>query len=455
MKKNKRISLFVTIGVIIAALAVLGWFIANVFEGEKPQIDLQPLPEFLSQHQEFTLNVSDRKRGLKRIQVMVNQEGREISVLNVPFSFKGLLNQNGLHQYETRFSIDPSELNLAQGRIDLTIQAWDHSRRRGGDGNMALLQHKMIVDTIPPSIRAMSRQHYINVGGTGLVVYQTSSDAVDSGVYVNEQFFEGFPAAPESAQGYHVCYFTVSIFESADPEIYLWTEDQAGNRSNSHFYYHVRNKRFRSEKIRITDRFIGRILPYFSFYPFSPDVTDVDKFLKLNRDMRKENARTFYALGKETAPEQLWEGDWVRLPNAANMAQFGDQRFYCYEGKQIDKQTHLGVDLASLANSRVPAANKGKVIYAGRIGIYGETVVLDHGQGIATGYSHLSGINVTVGQEVFKGETIGVTGQTGMAIGDHLHFSVMVHGICVNPIEWWDDHWVQDNILRKLTLYKQ
>jgi murein DD-endopeptidase MepM/ murein hydrolase activator NlpD len=114
----------------------------------------------------------------------------------------------------------------------------------------------------------------------------------------------------------------------------------------------------------------------------------------------------------------------------------------------------MGVDLASLANSPIEAANGGKVLFAERNGIYGFTVVIDHGQGLASLYGHLSDIMVAPGDIVEKGALIGHTGQTGLAGGDHLHFSIMVHGVFVNPIEWWDDHWIEDNITLKLDLIK-
>ncbi len=136
------------------------------------------------------------------------------------------------------------------------------------------------------------------------------------------------------------------------------------------------------------------------------------------------------------------------------MARFGDKRFYYYKGKIIDEQTHMGVDLASLASSKVGAVNNGRVIFADRLGIYGLTVVLDHGQGLASTYSHLSNITVKPEQTVSKGDVIALTGQTGLAGGDHLHFGIMVNGLFVNPIEWWDNHWIQDNVIRKLAAIK-
>ncbi|MBW2284927.1 MAG: M23 family metallopeptidase, partial [Deltaproteobacteria bacterium] len=191
----------------------------------------------------------------------------------------------------------------------------------------------------------------------------------------------------------------------------------------------------------------------FATVSFAADSGNKEKFLKINRDLRQKNAETFYDLRTRTSEERLWgDENWARLRNAATMARFADHRTYYYRGKKIDEQVHLGVDLASLAQSPVQATNSGRTIFTGDMGIYGLTVVIDHGQGISSGYSHLSKISVQTGQEISRGEEIGFTGQTGLAGGDHLHFGIMVHGIPVNPIEWWDPHWVEDNILRKLRL---
>jgi murein DD-endopeptidase MepM/ murein hydrolase activator NlpD len=65
-------------------------------------------------------------------------------------------------------------------------------------------------------------------------------------------------------------------------------------------------------------------------------------------------------------------------------------------------------------------------------------------------YSHLSYMEVMPERMVVKGETIGKTGVTGLAVGDHLHFSMLVHQTFVNPLEWWDGLWVQNNITSKI-----
>ncbi len=453
-KKKKNLYFVVLIPLAIICLLFV-WLFSIVFEGEKPLITIEPLSEYLSGSQKFILKISDMKRGVKRLRVFVNQGGREITIFEKTFPFQGLLNRDGVHQLEKKIFINPSTLNLSQGRVDLNVSVWDYSKRGGGDGNLTLAQHKMMVDTIPPACRTITRMHNINRGGTALVVYQTSSDTEKSGLFVDDLFFPGFPVDGKSQEGIHVCYFAIPYDSNMNPTIHLWAKDRAGNRSKSTFYHRIRKKRFRKERINITDRFLKRVLPYFSFYLSNSEESDIKKYIKINNDLRKVDHSTLFKLREKTTPKRHWQGTWLRLKNAATMARFGDHRSYFYKGMKVDEQVHLGIDLASLANSPVQAANHGRVIFAEKNGIYGLTVALDHGQGLVSIYGHLNSIGVSRDQDVKKGDIIGLTGQTGLAGGDHLHFSIMVNGIFVNPIEWWDDHWIKDNITRKLDLLKK
>ena len=154
MGKKRNIGLSLTVGALIVILGSIAWFLTGIFEGEKPHVSVEPLPEFLSAGERFAISASDMKRGLKIVRVSLNQEGREITVLEEKFPFTGLLNREGVHKFSKEFPIDPSQLNLAQGRVDMQVQARDYSRRSGGDGNFTLVEHKMMVDTIPPAIRA-------------------------------------------------------------------------------------------------------------------------------------------------------------------------------------------------------------------------------------------------------------------------------------------------------------
>ncbi|MBN2058781.1 MAG: M23 family metallopeptidase [Deltaproteobacteria bacterium] len=455
MSKNKRIVYFLTLVPIIIILSLFVWIFTVIFEGENPMVNLAPTPAYLSGIQKFSISINDRKRGLKSMTVSCKQGGKEVIVFEKQFPFKGFINRQGDRDFTTEVEIDPEKLRLTQGRMDISVQVWDYSRRGGGDGNMTLSSHEMTVDTIPPSIKAISRMHNVNKGGTGMVLYRVSSDAIESGLYAGNTFFPGYASNGETDRRFHVVYFTVPHNAKSDTNIYLWAKDKAGNISKARFYHHIRNKRFRSDKINISDKFLEKILPYFSDYLSDFHGDDIAKFLKINNDIRKEDNKRFYELAKLSTPEKLWEGKWLRLENSANMAGFADLRTYYYKGEKIDEKYHLGIDLASLANSPVTAANHGRVIFAEKNGIYGLTIVIDHGQGLMSLYGHLSSLEVKDGQSVKKGDIIGHTGQTGLAGGDHLHFGILVNGFFVNPIEWWDSHWIEDNITKKFELIEQ
>ena len=182
-----------------------------------------------------------------------------------------------------------------------------------------------------------------------------------------------------------------------------------------------------------------------------PEGDTLAKFLVINGELRRKNAEKIASFAKQTAPEMLWRGVVFHpFTNNAVESAFADQRTYVYKGKDVDHQVHLGFDLASFAGTPILAANRGKVLFADELGIYGNCVIIDHGMGVQSLYGHLSSIEVKAGQMVEKEQELGRSGMTGLAGGDHLHFTMLVNGHMVNPVEWWDAHWIQDRILRKL-----
>jgi murein DD-endopeptidase MepM/ murein hydrolase activator NlpD len=152
----------------------------------------------------------------------------------------------------------------------------------------------------------------------------------------------------------------------------------------------------------------------------------------------------------KTERKLLWQGAFLQPRNTKVFSNFAETRAYRFRGQDVDSQVHFGYDLASLRESPVPAANSGIVVFAGPLTIYGNTVIVDHGLGLQTFYAHLSRIDVKVGDGVERGQELGRTGTSGLAIGDHLHFEVLIHGISVTPIEWWDAKWIRDRIVKPL-----
>ncbi len=220
-----------------------------------------------------------------------------------------------------------------------------------------------------------------------------------------------------------IAFFALNHLQDTGTEIVIMAKDRAGNQTKTGFPHYIKTKKFKKDSIRISDSFILDKLPEFQKDLAGLNLeSPLDKFLFVNREMRVQNKAVLNQLMRQSDAAMYWKGPFLRLPKSATRSGFGDQRTYQYNGKTIDQQTHLGIDLASLAMSPVPAANSGKVIYAETLGIYGRLIVLDHGYGLFSMYAHLSNFNVHVGQMVEKGDIIGNTGNSGLAGGDHLHF---------------------------------
>jgi murein DD-endopeptidase MepM/ murein hydrolase activator NlpD len=346
--------------------------------------------------------------------------------------------------------VDPQSLGIKDGQATLRIAVWDYSWRNWLRGNKAYLEKEITVDTQPPKIEVLTRAHNVNQGGAGLIIYKVSEACLRSGVQVDRNFFPGHTGFFQDPNMV-LAFFALSYQQGRGTEMYLIAEDMAANETKTGFVHYIRNRRFKKDIINISDNFLNLKLPELSSQNVEDrSLSSIDKFLKINREVRQANYKTLSEIGSKTEPQMLWEGKFKRLPNSAPRAGFADHREYRYLGQTVDHQVHLGVDLASIAQSPIPAANKGRVAFTGNVGIYGNTVVIDHGFGLFSLYAHLSSISCTEGSVVTKGDIIGRTGITGLAGGDHLHFGVMLHNTFINPIEWWDLHWIEDNVLSKI-----
>src|SRR6185503_2509702 len=326
--------------------------------------------------------------------------------------------------------------------------ATDHSwvrllRRR------PLVERPITVDVTPPTLEVLSKQHVARLGGSECLLYKVSADAVTSGVQVGDLFFPG------SAGLFADAAIRASLF--ALPEslpnapVSAVAIDAAGNRRTTSFDLVVRPRTFADKSLTIDDEFLQKKVPDLLRENGLAVPNDlVQGYLTVNRDLRKATELRVREICRESEPAPRWQGGLLRMPNSAPLSSFADRRTYLHNGTVIDHQTHLGFDLASLKLAPVPAAAAGRVAYVGPLGIYGTTVILDHGLGLFTLYGHLSSTAVAAGASVNRGDTIGKTGETGLAGGDHLHFSVMIRGIHVDPVEWWDGHWIQDHVDARL-----
>ncbi|MDH3301060.1 MAG: peptidoglycan DD-metalloendopeptidase family protein [Acidimicrobiia bacterium] len=115
--------------------------------------------------------------------------------------------------------------------------------------------------------------------------------------------------------------------------------------------------------------------------------------------------------------------------NARVTSEYGYRVHPVYGSRRL----HAGMDIGAAGGTPIASANTGVVIFAGRQGGYGNTIIVDHGGGITTLYAHQSRLGASVGQSVNRGDIIGYVGATGTATGNHLHFEVRVNGSPTNP----------------------
>ena len=311
----------------------------------------------------------------------------------------------------------------------------------------AVASYPVTVDLTPPRIELLGATRYVAAGGSGLVAFRVtgaSRATVSAGKLVEPSFPWGPPE-----RGARVALVALPWDLAPGASLAITAEDEAGNVASRALPSELRSRRFPRDRIEIKDAFLQAKVPEL-LPQRSPSQRLVDGFLVINRELRRQAEETKRRIGASSAETPLWEGPLVQPSRTKVFANFAEMRTYLYGGREIDKQVHYGYDLASTRQSSVPAANRGAVVFAGPLTIYGNTVIVDHGLGLQTLYAHLSSIEVKVGDVVARGQELGRTGATGLAMGDHLHFEVLVNGVSVTPLEWWDAKWIRDHITKPL-----
>lgn len=337
---------------------------------------------------------------------------------------------------------------LREGAFELEIRATDASLAGFGQGNTRTVLLPMRLDTRPPRISILTLPPNVRRGGAGVIRYSIDEPVQRSGVLIRDYFVPGYL----QQDGSYLCFFPFPYGMTA-PEykksIDITATDMAGNVTRSRLNVFAFERNFKNDKIEISDNFLNMVAGKLGH--LAPDAKDnLECYLYINNQVRAANVEMLRNLKDDTAAAMLWSGPFLRLPRAAPRAGFADHRFMTYKGKTVGESWHLGFDLASLRQAEVPAGNSGRVIFTGEAGIYGNLIVIDHGLGLMSLYSHLTQIDVNAGDVVKKGQIIGKTGETGLAFGDHLHFGILVGGVEVTPLEWFDAKWIKDNITGRI-----
>jgi murein DD-endopeptidase MepM/ murein hydrolase activator NlpD len=431
-----RIMLILILPFIIVILAYGAY---NLFFIPDPVIKGLKSFEFLPADE----TVKIRSENVTAIDISIYQGGKKVELL---------VDKPALSETTYSLPVRPKELGLTDGTAIVVVKA--------RSGFLKKIKHEIraVIDTQPPSLDVLRAPSVLNEGSAGVAVLRVrGADAVY--IKLNDMKFRAYKSASprnrddQSPPGngdatiYHALFPAPFGIESSNV-FYAVAEDIAGNKNIKTLSTGIIPKEHKMSTITIDKSFIDKVVsPLLN----TLSVSDYkNAFRTVNEDMRGKNHDTIIEIARKSGNRTQWKGRFLQMKNSKVMATYGDERTYIIEGEKVSRSVHLGYDLASYANAPVEAANSGTVLFAGNLGIYGNTVIIDHGLGLMSIYGHLSTIMVSVNQPVKKGEVIARSGATGLAGGDHLHFGILVHGYEVSPLYWWDPKWIHTNITEYL-----
>ena len=448
MRFIRRLLLFL----IVIALITGGvmWYLAGREPG--PQIAISAPKGFVGQKGTLTFTVDTPDGKVNALSAVIEQNGQQISL--VP---EGGVPVSEPHQEVSLPLGKVSQPALVSGAATIRIAA-SRPVLYGYRTASSSVSQDVQVRLEAPRVSVLSLHQFINLGGAEFVVLRATPADVQAGVKVGDA---EYPAYPGTAVGIadpnvRVAFFALRWDQDVNTPVSAFARDVAGNQGTTPVEHKPFPKAFVKSKIPIDQRFLDRVVPAIASE--SPGV-QVDTsspegllkgFLTINGDLRAKNADTIRGMAAKTQPQMLWTEAFAQMGNTQVESRFADQRTYFFDNKEIDHQVHLGFDLASVQHGPVHAANAGVVLFANFLGIYGNCIIIDHGLGVQSLYGHLSSFEVKEGDKVSKNQEIGRTGITGLAGGDHLHFTMLLQGTPVNPVEWWDPHWMQDRVFRKV-----
>jgi murein DD-endopeptidase MepM/ murein hydrolase activator NlpD len=446
---------FVAVLVVLSVVVYAGaWLWAGRAAG--PVIEIRQPGKFLGQANNLELMVDSPGGKFSKIDVTLEQNGKTYPIFALDRQNQATVKQESADRLYIMRPVGKRavpELQAGPARIVV------HASRPvvyGIRQAESVAAKDVQVRLQPPQVAVLSSFHYINHGGTEFVVYRATPEDVQSGVRVGNIEYPGFPASGAGIQGdpaLRVAFFALLFDQDLNVPMTVFARDEAGNEAVTPLDHMVFQKVYSRSKITIDDRFLGRVVPAIAAASPDQDIPTNDLlagFLKINGELRRKNNQYITDLAKKTSPQMQFHDAFQQLGNSQVEAKFADTRTYLYNGKEVDTQVHLGFDLAVTANVPLVASQHGTIVHASDLGIYGNCVIIDHGMGVMSLYGHMSSIGVKVGDQVQKGQQIGRSGMTGLAGGDHLHFTMLVGGQQVTPVDWWSVQWFQDRVLRKI-----
>jgi len=433
----------VAVLLLLVLLAGAGYvYTAPEFEREVPTVHSEQ-HLFWNRADPLRIQLADNE-GLKSFELILSDGNNSLIVGQGIFGEK-TKEQTLLLNYPKSKTLDPKATKLK-----LKVLVTDSSLWHFSQGNKSEKVIDITVDYTRPNVNILANSYSITQGGSALVVFQAEDENLDK-LYVKVGKAK-FKAQPYKQEGYYAALIAWP-FTDKDFKAKVVAIDIAKNKRIAYIPFYVKNHDYKVSWIQAQDKFIdGKITDLASSDPEYANIDNrIKRLIAINETMRLKNEALIHTLSKEVSSEVLesWKIEkFYPLKNAQKVASYGDERHYYYESKdnEVSHSYHVGYDLASTKMATIKTSNAGKVVYANENGIYGNMPMIDHGLGLYSLYGHCSQLLVQEGDKVNKGDTIAKTGTSGLALGDHLHFGLLVQGIEVRPVEWFDQEWIRKNI---------
>ena len=451
--KEKRSSpfkvIFLLIFFIVAAGAGYVYF-SPAFEQNKPIISSDE-KIFWNLKSPVTIHLDDES-GIKYYKVVFKDGQKEIVVNQQVFTDI---------QKNVVINVTPPKLDIFYKGTNskLFIETVDNSKWNLLEGNRATKTIDVQIDTKKPVANILENSRYIQRGGSGVVVVNVKDDNLkDAYITFNDQ--QRFKLQPFYKEGYYISLVAWPVNFKEFKRVNLVAIDRANNKTITKVPFYIQNKRIKTDKIKLSERFIKNISASVLEQSLEPIPTDLKEiFLQSNKKLREKNVSTIKNVAEKSMQLQMIDNfninSFKRLRGSKTVAGFAERRHYYLHNEKINEAWHLGIDWASVKKAPVYASNDGMVIFNEYLGLYGNTIIIDHGMGLSSLYAHTSAQSVDIGEPVSKNQKIANTGATGAVFGDHLHFGVLVQGIEVNPIEWMDSNWIKVRIIDVINAAKK
>ena len=444
-------SAFGVVVLLLVAVATIALGMARC-EGTPPIVETESPIVVGAGPRTVTVEVADAGAGLRKLSGTIVHAGGEAPLAERNFGGSPLP-YLGAHtkQESVELSIDAKALGLASGDAKLRLVARDLSWRDFGAGNETIVEVPLTIDYRPPTLALAPGITYAKRAGSVALIYDVSEDTERDGVQVADRFYPSVPVTGEGVPpGRRYALFPLSQELESDVKIEVIAVDHAGNQTTRTPQINIKGRVYPNETIVLSQRFLEQKVTDLAAATGVNDSDKLKAFQEINTRIRRENEEKIRSVIAESAPGPLFTEAFSQMPDSQVRSAFAERRSYMLDGEKVSESIHYGYDLASLAGAPIPASNAGRVLFADELGIYGNCVIVDHGLGLHTLYGHLSNIDVKVGDTVEKGQTLGQSGQTGLAGGDHLHFAILLRGVYVDPVEWWDPKWVREHALGPL-----